>query len=788
MKRITDWVINTFSYAQIYTFICILFVISLLPIAYFWVKTHLIQIDLIDKQLVGIREETELKGMYASIQQHRLLTQRYSREGDKKILEETQELGERMLEQIKRAGERYNARRNKRLADEIALWQIVDPIQLQKRWNAVLDKFLVVSPRESESIHNVLLHELKIEFAYLSNRVGISYTDQMAEYVLMQSILLRLPSLQESISQLVLLSEKILTNPSRELSRDRTIALIDIIHADLDYFVQGLHSSQSYDIKNIQTQKLLNILDSYITSIHSLVSLVKSRIIEPDGPNISLEDFQVLSQSFLIWGDRLWQESLQDIATIFESERTFILWRLWIILLTTLLLIICSFLLGLNLTYTGIKRLAILTQATESFTNGDLSIRIDDKYRDEIGYQIQAFNRMAQKLEELIKHLYELIDATSALASGNLTARIQSSAQDPEFDQVTSSFNKMAETFETIIGRMHQIGKILTLSASKIASASAEQETIIVDQESTTREISLAANEISSTGKDLAKTMNEVSLSAEQTSQFALKGKESLNQMESTMHHMVNASGKIAATLAVLNDKAGNITSVITTITKVADQTNLLSLNASIEAEKAGEFGRSFAVIAREIRRLADQTAIATFDIEKMINEIITAIGSSVMGVDLFNQEIQKGTDQVRYVSEQLATVIEQVQAFTSRFDIVNQGMQDQSTGAEQINGAIAQLSQTARQTTEAIHQFRKTVHELNQAANELSILNPFLQNSSNMEKNFPSPEDAIETAAQETVLQKPIQSSHFNGTTSKLKKLNLPLKPTLPKEKRDSQ
>src|SRR5207302_1442110 len=97
--------------------------------------------------------------------------------------------------------------------------------------------------------------------------------------------------------------------------------------------------------------------------------------------------------------------------------------------------------------------------------------------------------------------------------------------------------------------------------------------------------------------------------------------------------------GSITGKLAVLNEKTTNINSVVTTITKVADQTNLLSLNAAIEAEKAGEYGLGFAVVAMEIRRLADQTAVATYDIEKMVKEMQSAesLRQSNMAIEQLN-------------------------------------------------------------------------------------------------------------------------------------------------------
>lgn len=725
MKKIFDWIINHFTYIQIYLFICLLFLISVLPIAFFWIQTHLEHLKLIDKELVGINEEIELTKIYHSIQQHRLLTQRYLRNQDKETLNQILQLGEINREAIKKGGERYYERRNKRLADIIPLWQVLNPFQLQKKWNGILSQVLQASPREGESMHNILLHEIEIEFSYLANRTELSPFNQNETFILIQSLLLRLPSLQESLSQLILLSEKILTNPGEDFSLDRAFALIELIESDLIYFVQGLES-HPHLMDDPNSQQIFSLTDAYISSVSSLINQIKTKILDSPKPSISLLDFKIESKNSLQWGYQLWEESLRNMLDFFKIERSYIFYRLWGIVFTTIVLIGCAFLLGYALTLTGIQRLTQLTQATNSFTQGNLSVRVDDSYSDDIGRQSHAFNQMAQKLEELIKHLYEIIDATSELSKGNLATRIQSKEHDSEFNQVAFSFNHMAETFETIIKRLKQIAHILTSSASGIADASKEQETSIVNQEKTTREISLAANEISSTAKELAVTMNEVSLAAGQTSDLAIKGKDSLNEMETIMHHMVDASEKIGYKLAILSEKAKNITNVITTITKVADQTNLLSLNASIEAEKAGEYGRGFAVIAREIRRLADQTALATLNIEKMIEEIMSAVSSSVMGVDDFSQEIRKGVGDIRNVSGHFATIISQVQADIKRFEIVNQGMQAQSSGAVQINEAIAQLSQTARQTSESIHQFHKTVQELNQAANELNILKPF--------------------------------------------------------------
>src|SRR6185369_918592 len=169
--------------------------------------------------------------------------------------------------------------------------------------------------------------------------------------------------------------------------------------------------------------------------------------------------------------------------------------------------------------------------------------------------------------------------------------------------------------------------------------------------------------------------MGEVFTAAEESAALAGQGQAGLTRMEATMHQVMEASSSINNKLAVLNEKAGHITHVVTTITKVADQTNLLSLNAAIEAEKAGEYGRGFAVVATEIRRLADQTAVATLDIEKIVKEIQSAVTAGVMGMDKFSEEVRRGMQEVQHAGQQLTSIIQQVQALPPRFIAVTEGM-----------------------------------------------------------------------------------------------------------------
>jgi methyl-accepting chemotaxis protein WspA len=190
--------------------------------------------------------------------------------------------------------------------------------------------------------------------------------------------------------------------------------------------------------------------------------------------------------------------------------------------------------------------------------------------------------------------------------------------------------------------------------------------------------------------------------------------------MEITMHRMKEATKSVSERLEIIHEKAETITNVVTTINKVSDQTNLLSLNASIEAEKAGEYGRGFSVVAREIRRLADQTAVATLDIDRMMQEMQGAVSSGIMEMDKFITEVQRSAEDVAKISMQLTLIIDQVQALSPNFDEVKTAISNQSENAQQIDREIVQVSEEMRQIKTSLHETYTSIAQLNEAAQGL--------------------------------------------------------------------
>lgn len=323
-------------------------------------------------------------------------------------------------------------------------------------------------------------------------------------------------------------------------------------------------------------------------------------------------------------------------------------------------------------------------------------------------------------MRDITVPLSKLVASANQIATGDLTVQAESEARKDEIGVLGQAFANMIGSLSTLVGEVHKSGIQINTSVTEISATAKQQQATASEIAATTTEIGATSKEISATSKELVKTMIEVSGVTEQSATLAGSGQAGLTHMEDTMRHVMEAAGSINAKLAVLNEKAGNINQVVTTITKVADQTNLLSLNAAIEAEKAGEYGRGFAVVATEIRRLADQTAVATYDIEQMVKEILSAVSAGVMGMDKFSEEVRRGIEEVQQVGNQLSQIIQQVQALAPRVESVNEGMQAQATGAEQITQALGQLSEAAQQTVESLSQSSLAIGDLNQVSTGL--------------------------------------------------------------------
>ena len=338
-------------------------------------------------------------------------------------------------------------------------------------------------------------------------------------------------------------------------------------------------------------------------------------------------------------------------------------------------------------------------------------------------------NNTREKMNAVIKAFDELVkfNVEGGRAASEGSTRLLASASEGTLFAVALAvlFQLLANLqvyrrFSASLGLLKRVGVHTCASSNELATLIHQLEATIEQQAASSQHIVTAAKEISSTAKALGGNMDEIARVSTETSHWAANSQDGLDQLDDTMRRMARASNEISAKLGVLDEKAGNINAVVKSIGKIAEQTNLLSLNAAIEAEKAGEYGMGFSVVAREIRRLADQTSIALFDIGQIVKEMQSQVSISVMGMDKFAREIGLIVEDVRKISWKLNGAIDQTIALGPRFELIYEGMQTQSLGTLQITEAMSQFNEGIQQTAQSVRNSRRTVDVLAEASQDV--------------------------------------------------------------------
>ncbi|MCF8239947.1 MAG: methyl-accepting chemotaxis protein [Melioribacteraceae bacterium] len=313
----------------------------------------------------------------------------------------------------------------------------------------------------------------------------------------------------------------------------------------------------------------------------------------------------------------------------------------------------------------------------------------------------------------IIKPLQKAISAAAEISEGNLLTEIKVTSFD-ESGRLLRGIHRMKSNLAHLVDRIDSAVLKVKSIANKIELNAGNQQKRVRRFNEFTSDIGVANNQISATSKNLMQSMNKVFESASSTSDKAKHGHDSISEMENKMSQLVKATREISNKLQNLHDKSVQITSIITTINKIADQTNLLSLNAAIEAEKAGDYGDGFSVVASEIRRLSDQTTNSIVDIEEIILEMKNAVGGGVKEINKFSEEVSFTVNEVNEISSQLGSIIKGFSGIVPQFNNILEGMDSQVLGTQHIKESISELNEKSKSSLSIIDNFSASIERLN--------------------------------------------------------------------------
>jgi len=299
------------------------------------------------------------------------------------------------------------------------------------------------------------------------------------------------------------------------------------------------------------------------------------------------------------------------------------------------------------------------------------------------------------------------------IASGDLTSAATAVRGSDESAELIRAMDRMNTDLAAMVGAVRGACARLAASSAQLAASGAEQRATVGAFGESTAQIAAAIREISATSGELLGTIESIDTGARRTADSAARGRERLDAVAAAMTGLDRSTREIADRLEVIAEKAAAISTVVVTIAKVAEQTNLLSVNAAIEAEKAGDAGFGFLVVAREIRRLADQTAGASLDIERIVGQMQSSVSAGVEQMARFTGEMERGTGEVGAAAGELGEIIRSIDGSFAAFTGVRTSMASQAEGVRQIEDAAMQVAVGARQSAAAAGEFGRVADEL---------------------------------------------------------------------------
>ena len=322
------------------------------------------------------------------------------------------------------------------------------------------------------------------------------------------------------------------------------------------------------------------------------------------------------------------------------------------------------------------------------------------------------------------KPICEVVSALNHISEGDgdLTRRLDES-QDNEIGAIAASFNHFSEKIRETVARVIEQSEELRRTSIELGAISATSNQAILQQDQDTEAVATAINELSATAQQIADSARTAAVETEETAEATRIGKEVTDKSVNATNELSEEISAAAQALEQLKTNSDNIGSVLDVIRAIAEQTNLLALNAAIEAARAGEQGRGFAVVADEVRTLASRTQDSTQEIQEMTEQLRSATTSVVSAMESSRDKAVSTLDLANEVGGHLTHINESISNITAMNTQVATAAGEQGRVADEINGNVNGISQMAQSTSHGAHQMQQHIQELENSVNQLHEL-----------------------------------------------------------------
>jgi methyl-accepting chemotaxis protein len=343
--------------------------------------------------------------------------------------------------------------------------------------------------------------------------------------------------------------------------------------------------------------------------------------------------------------------------------------------------------------------------------------------------------------------LGKVVERANSIADGNLAgAKLATNAHD-EIQDLMQAMNRMQENLSRLISNISQNATNLATAADEISSAATQSSTGAEAQDQEMTQVATAMQEMAASVREVSEHSHRAADGARSAAQTAKHGGNVVEQALTSMRSISSSSTTSAERIAELSNSSGRIGKIVAVIDEVADQTNLLALNAAIEAARAGEQGRGFAVVADEVRKLAERTTKATHEIAGMIEEVQTQAKNAVAAMDTGKSQVELGVETTSQAGVSLAEIISAADQVGDMVTQIATAATEQSSTSEEINRSMERISTITHTSVAGAQQSVKTCQELSNLALNLQQLVGQFQLDDTVAERRQNPGQPVHTA-----------------------------------------
>jgi methyl-accepting chemotaxis protein len=375
--------------------------------------------------------------------------------------------------------------------------------------------------------------------------------------------------------------------------------------------------------------------------------------------------------------------------------------------------IVLAIILSLVITFSITRPLRKMTFAATRIAQGDIAQNIDHTSKDEIGALATAFR-------DLIQYIQEIANAADTVSKGDLTIYLSPKS---EYDVLSRSFAQMIERLREMNGKIQEgthvlsdsIKKILE-SVSQVAASTTETATAVTQTATTISQVRYIAYNASDKAKEIA-------INGQQTAAVSQSGEQALEKAAQGMKRIREQMESIAESVIKLGEQSQTIGNIIDAVNEVAEQSTLLAVNAAIEAANAGEQGKGFAIVAREVKNLATQSRQATAEVRNILKEIQKAANVAVLVTEQGTKSVQVGVSQSIEAGESIRLLSRNITEAAQGVTQIAVSSQQQMLGIDQVAIAIEHVKQATSRNADGVQEIATAAHKLHTVGQTLKDL-----------------------------------------------------------------